>query len=208
MSYGQGRQQGQQKAMPAGKWAMGRAGDRVSSKQGPRGMSYGQGRRQGQQQAGQTGNELWAGPVTGSATYRAIKKKAMGRASDRWAMGRAGNKQGWWWDQQQTGPATCRACDSNRRASNEVGYGQGWQHAGPAARLAKDRAGCRDSNTRPAICRTSSRTINKWACHRVNNGQGQQQHVTSRFVSRQDPTAASWAAREQASSNAYFKQMR
>ena len=58
---------------------MGRAGDRVSSKQGPQGMSYGQGRRQGQQQAGPagngqgrrqgqqqagpTGNELWAGPA-------------------------------------------------------------------------------------------------------------------------------------------------
>ena len=79
-------------------WAMGRAGDRVSRKQGQQGMSYGQGRRQGQQQAGSAG------------------RSATGRAGCGWAMGRAGNKQG-------------------------------WRHARPAARFAKDRAGSRDSDT-------------------------------------------------------------
>ena len=53
---------------------MSRAGDRVSSKQGQQGMSYGQGRRQGQQQAGPAGNELWAGPATGSAANRAHRE--------------------------------------------------------------------------------------------------------------------------------------
>ena len=168
MSYGQGRQQGQQQTGPAvnelwagpatgsaasrasREWAMGRAGDRDSSKQSPHGMSYGQGRRQGQQQAGPAGNELWAGPATGSAARRAHREWAMGRAGDR-----VSSKQG------QQG---------------------------------MDRAGDRVSS--------------KQGPQGMSYGQGRQQYVTSRVGSRQGQTSMSWAAREQASSNAHSKQMR
>ena len=114
---------------------MGRAGDRVSSKQGQQGMSYGQGRRQGQQQTEPARNELWSwagdrvsskqgpqgmsygqGPRQGQQQAGPAGRSATDRAGCGWAMGRAGNKQG-------------------------------WRHARPAARLAKDRAGSRDSDT-------------------------------------------------------------
>ena len=159
---------------------MGRAGDRVSSKHSPHGMSYGQGRRQGQQQTGPTGNELWAGPATGSAASRASREWAMGRAGDRVSRKQGqqgmsygqGRRQG----QQQTEPT-----------GNEL-----W--AGPATGSAASRASRKVSNGQGRL--------------RVSYGQGRRQDVTSRVVSRQGQTSMSWAAREQASSNAHSKQMR
>ena len=135
---------------------MGRAGDRVSSKQSPHGMSYGQGRRQGQQQTGPTGNELWAGPATGSAASRASREWAIGRAGDRVSIKQGqqgmsygqGRRQG----QQQTEPARYELWSwagdrvSSKQGPQEMSYGQGpWQgqqQAGPAGRSATGRAGC------------------------------------------------------------------
>ena len=155
MSYGQGRRQGQQQTGPAvnelwagpatgsaasrasREWAMGRAGDRVSSKQSPHGMSYGQGRRQGQQQAGPAGNELWAGPATGSAASRARREWAMGRARDR-----VSSKQGQQEGQQRTGPAAGElwAGPAISRAGGMHGRQRDWQRTELAAGTATHKA--------------------------------------------------------------------